>query len=572
MNVNITETTEYYLSHISTSITNGLYSTSIPPAFINGLFIIVLSTFIISIGSISTITKPKFIKDSQSKFDQDDDDHIIANKFQYESLFEINSTDNSIYNKLQIIVIPIMASISLVGLNYLIRNFDIENINYYLYQYVFVISPFIIYKAMEILFILSVRVLHIDESLLPRFRLTLSEDPSFPLGFIEHFKQSSKPSIHQYIHTEKLSIIEPTPTNGKSLVFDLRGIYITPVTALLYALFLKFNHNWIVNDVIAISYSIYSINSLFGSPLILVELKKFKYLFLLLGLLFIYDIYFVFFSTIMETVATSIKIPIKILIPSHIPDKFSILGLGDIILPGLLITLCLKFDTYNHYTNAPQSTYSKLFVIYGMSKIYFITTLISYNIGLIITLINLHYFKVGQPALLYLVPCMIINIISVALYRGEFSDLWEFNDGFSKYSPVKDEVSDNEEEEDIDYDIGSEDEELEEYDAWVDKVEIKRYQVEDYDSEETELDEYRSRFDFEEEEEEQDDTYVIGGEDEDDDEEEEEEDVEDEQGDVSDILQELKYIKEDVAYEPVEWYSEFDKVEGEEGDDEADDD
>lgn len=63
---------------------------------------------------------------------------------------------------------------------------------------------------------------------------------------------------------------------------------------------------------------------------------------ILLWLLFIYDIIMVFRSSMMVTVATNLDVPIKLKIPNG--DRMSILGLGDIVIPGVLISWALKFD------------------------------------------------------------------------------------------------------------------------------------------------------------------------------------------------------------------------------------
>jgi len=68
---------------------------------------------------------------------------------------------------------------------------------------------------------------------------------------------------------------------------------------------------------------------------------------MLLVLLFFYDIFFVFGTDVMLTVAKNIDAPIKLLFPrdwSVEEPKFSLLGLGDIVLPGLFIAMCLRYD------------------------------------------------------------------------------------------------------------------------------------------------------------------------------------------------------------------------------------
>ena len=49
----------------------------------------------------------------------------------------------------------------------------------------------------------------------------------------------------------------------------------------------------------------------------------------------------------MVTVATKLDVPIKLVFEG--PTRASMLGLGDIVLPGIFIALCLRFDHYMHY-------------------------------------------------------------------------------------------------------------------------------------------------------------------------------------------------------------------------------
>lgn len=76
-------------------------------------------------------------------------------------------------------------------------------------------------------------------------------------------------------------------------------------------------------------------------------LGNFKNGFMLLVLLFFYDIFFVFGTDVMMTVAKGIDAPIKLQFPKDYSGEkpsYSILGLGDIVIPGVFIALCLRFD------------------------------------------------------------------------------------------------------------------------------------------------------------------------------------------------------------------------------------
>jgi signal peptide peptidase-like protein 2B len=64
-------------------------------------------------------------------------------------------------------------------------------------------------------------------------------------------------------------------------------------------------------------------------------------------------------------------------------------------------------------------------LIVGSPKTYFIVSVISYGLGLIVTFIALALMATGQPALLYLVPFTLLPTLFVALKRKEVKRLWE---------------------------------------------------------------------------------------------------------------------------------------------------
>ena len=108
----------------------------------------------------------------------------------------------------------------------------------------------------------------------------------------------------------------------------------------------------------------------------------------------------------MVTVAKSLDGPIKILFPrslvSHAESgrlEMSLLGLGDIVIPGFFLALLLRFDAHN--ANLP---YFPTNIHASFPKPYFHSALIGYVIGLGVTLYVMVAFEAAQPALLYLVP------------------------------------------------------------------------------------------------------------------------------------------------------------------------
>lgn len=165
--------------------------------------------------------------------------------------------------------------------------------------------------------------------------------------------------------------------------------------------------------------------------------------------LFFYDIIMVFYTPMMIAVATQIDGPIKLVFPG--PARGSMLGLGDVVLPGLVIALSLRFDLYLHYlykqkkladsTTPVKAAYVDATGKWGerfwtkpaksadeetvadgarFPKVYFTASIIGYIVGLIITLTVLHIYNHGQPALLYIVPSVLVSLWGTALARGEY--------------------------------------------------------------------------------------------------------------------------------------------------------
>lgn len=56
----------------------------------------------------------------------------------------------------------------------------------------------------------------------------------------------------------------------------------------------------------------------------------------------------------MVSVATSLDVPIKLVFPG--PKRGSMLGLGDVVLPGIMIALALRFDLYMFYLKKMRSS------------------------------------------------------------------------------------------------------------------------------------------------------------------------------------------------------------------------
>jgi hypothetical protein len=189
--------------------------------------------------------------------------------------------------------------------------------------------------------------------------------------------------------------------------------------------------NWVLSNLMALSLCLVFLKSM--------EMTSLPPALLLLTLLFFYDIFWVFITpmftkggtSVMMYVATNLDLPIKLLMP-HITIDYpssncSLIGLGDIIIPGIYISYVSRFG----------------FEV-ALSKVYFISHMIAYLLSLFACGSALWIYGVGQPALLYIVPALFLATFLVAWSRGELKQIYHGN---STESPIKsknsDDLSDN---------------------------------------------------------------------------------------------------------------------------------
>ncbi|KAI8951808.1 signal peptide peptidase-domain-containing protein [Xylaria longipes] len=194
--------------------------------------------------------------------------------------------------------------------------------------------------------------------------------------------------------------------------------------------------------------------------------------------LFFYDIVMVFYTPYMVTVATKLDAPIKLVFQG--PTRASMLGLGDIVIPGMFIGICLRFDHYMYYYRQqklkevelkthdessgqlitskkmqrmvvkpeyinPQGQWGDRFWGTKLSKIfspdatpalrasafpkpYFHAALVGYLLAMLATLAMLLTFNHAQPALLYLVPGVVAAVWATGVVRGEIREMWNYTE------------------------------------------------------------------------------------------------------------------------------------------------
>ncbi|XP_055919369.1 minor histocompatibility antigen H13 [Eupeodes corollae] len=194
--------------------------------------------------------------------------------------------------------------------------------------------------------------------------------------------------------------------NYKFSTHDIVCLLISSVIGVWYLL----QKHWIANNLFGLAFAVNGVE--------LLHLNNIVTGCILLSGLFLYDIFWVFGTNVMVTVAKSFEAPIKLVFPQDLitnglsASNFAMLGLGDIVIPGIFIALLLRFD---------HSLKRK-------SRIYFYSTLAAYFMGLMATIFVMHVFKHAQPALLYLVPACMGTPLLVALIRGEIKPLFAYED------------------------------------------------------------------------------------------------------------------------------------------------
>ncbi|KAJ6867848.1 signal peptide peptidase-like 1 [Populus alba x Populus x berolinensis] len=209
--------------------------------------------------------------------------------------------------------------------------------------------------------------------------------------------------------------------------------------------------HWVLNNLLGISICIAFVSH--------VRLPNIKICAILLACLFVYDIFWVFFSerffgaNVMVSVATQqasnpvhtvanslslpglqlitkkLELPVKIVFPRNLlgstasggnATDFMMLGLGDMAIPAMLLALVLCFD---YRKSRDPMNILDLHSSKGQRYIWY--ALPGYAIGLVTALAAGVLTRSPQPALLYLVPSTLGPVIVVSWMRKELPELWE---------------------------------------------------------------------------------------------------------------------------------------------------
>ncbi len=185
--------------------------------------------------------------------------------------------------------------------------------------------------------------------------------------------------------------------------------------AVAWAITRRSSFSWIGQDVLGICLMI--------TVLQIARLPNIKVATVLLCCAFVYDIFWVFISPVIfhDSVMIAVArgdnsggeaIPMLLRVPRFFDPwgGYDMIGFGDILFPGLLISFAFRFDKLNKRS---------------LTNGYFLWLAIGYGCGLFFTYLGLYLMNGhGQPALLYLVPCTLGTTVILGLVRGELGHLW----------------------------------------------------------------------------------------------------------------------------------------------------
>ena len=211
----------------------------------------------------------------------------------------------------------------------------------------------------------------------------------------------------------------------------------TLLAALLVASWL-FTGHWVAIDAMGVSLCITFLNVL--------RLPSLRVAVALLVGLFFFDIFWVFFSeyifseNVMVEVATrpqanparaitealklpvqpepELQLPMKFLFPSlFVEGQMHMLGLGDVVIPGVVLAMLDRWDAV---------VVSRRLGGQGQRRLtYYALSLAAYAVGLCTAFYCAVAYQAAQPALLYLVPAVLLPTAMLALRRGELGVLWK---------------------------------------------------------------------------------------------------------------------------------------------------
>ena len=431
--------------------------------------------FPLYIGTHASLIRPSSAAKPPEKCDHDDDDDDDDDQEEGGALQRMEGMEPS-----DAIMFPIMSGLTLAGLYFLIKALEDPAIlnkilSWYFSNVGFFFATSFIRDALNLLrsFVFPGKYSHnghlwkVDQAKRLALRVSSKGDPvpslntplpgnfSLPAGFL-----SSLWSLRRVLYqnaTLRIRITSKVDFKCGLTILDVASVIAAATVTGIFAFGLR---TWWITNFLGFCFCYGALQ--FMSP------TTFWTGTLILGSLFLYDIYFVFFTPMMVTVAQKLDIPIKLLFPRPAPPgqdpdlvSLAMLGLGDIVVPGMMIGMCLRFDHYLYYLRKQQPSVDDIVkpqylkatggwgerfwtktssvseipeeeaAYYGAKsfpKTYFRNSIIGYVAGMVTTLVAMQISSHPQPALLYLVPGVLSSIWITAFVQGDVRTMWNFTD------------------------------------------------------------------------------------------------------------------------------------------------
>lgn len=198
---------------------------------------------------------------------------------------------------------------------------------------------------------------------------------------------------------------------------------VLPISLLVNVTWVVFRHaswSWVLQDLLGVALMIFILRTL--------RVTDMKVACVLLPLCFLYDVFWVFIQPMIFGQGKSVMVEVAQGGTSHeylpmllrVPrlaqawlGGYSMLGFGDVILPGLLAGYARRLDI-------------DLQVRWWQG--YFPATTVAYGVGLVLTYLALifeWFGDQGQPALLYLVPCTLGTVLGLGWWRNELAFMFQ---------------------------------------------------------------------------------------------------------------------------------------------------
>lgn len=243
------------------------------------------------------------------------------------------------------------------------------------------------------------------------------------LGLVATADPVVSPLVPSWMSKENKVIIPKIPVvlkDGFDVEFSLlEASLCIPAAGFCYWYWIS--KHWLANNVLGLAFSLQGVEHL--------SLGTVQNGVILLCGLFFYDIFWVFCTPVMVSVAKSFDAPIKLLFPRMLVEagqkpEFSMLGLGDIVIPGIFVAIILRYDMSHHRYQYPRIFYSAM---------------IGYVLGIASTIVVMNVFKAAQPALLYIVPSVLGITFLHAWKTGEAKYMYHWSEAAEEAKTSKDE-------------------------------------------------------------------------------------------------------------------------------------